>query len=165
MAALYQTCYSSSIGTIVIQATELAIVSLLFTEEDPVADTTPLPECLQACRQQLEAYFAGERQTFDLPLASTGSTFQEQVWKQLEKIPYGQTWSYQNLSLQLGNPDAVRAVGSANGKNQLLLLRPCHRVIGAKGQLVGYAGGLWRKQWLLAHERQVSGNPQLTLFG
>ena len=165
MAALFETYYPSPIGTLVLSATEAALISVLFTEDAVQADTTPLPAILQACRQQLQEYFAGDRKAFDLPLASAGTLFQEQVWKQLGKIPFGHTLSYYDLSRALGNPDAVRAVGSANGKNKLLLLRPCHRVIGARGQLVGYAGGLWRKQWLLAHERKITGSPQLTLFG
>jgi methylated-DNA-[protein]-cysteine S-methyltransferase len=165
MAALFQTYYSSPIGTLVVSATEDAIVSVLFTEDAAQTVTAPLPACLQACRQQLKEYFAGNRKDFELPFASGGTLFQEQVWKLLGKIPFGQTWSYYDLSLQLGNPDAIRAVGGANGKNKLLLLRPCHRVIGSNGHLVGYAGGLWRKQWLLAHERKINGTPQLTLFG
>jgi methylated-DNA-[protein]-cysteine S-methyltransferase len=165
MAELFQTYYSSPIGTIEVQATEAAIVSVLFTEEALAPGAAPLPACLQACCQQLGEYFAGERLAFDLPLASGGTLFQERVWQQLDQIGYGQTLSYYELSLLLGNPAAVRAVGSANGKNNLLVLRPCHRVVGARGQLVGYAGGLWRKQWLLAHERQIKGSPQLTLFG
>lgn len=166
MAALFQTFYPSPIGTLAVSATEAAIVSVLFSEEQAApAPSATIPECLQVCCGQLAEYFAGERKDFDLPLASAGTLFQEQVWQQLGKIRYGQTLSYYDLSLQLGNPGAIRAVGSANGKNQLLLLRPCHRVIGSDGQLVGYAGGLWRKQWLLAHERKVNGTPQLTLFG
>jgi methylated-DNA-[protein]-cysteine S-methyltransferase len=164
MALLYQTYYASPIGTLEVSATREAIVSVLFTEETGQADTAPLPVCLQHCRQQLQEYFAGERKAFDLPLASAGTFFQEQVWQQLAHIGYGQTLSYHDLSLRLGKPGAIRAVGSANGKNKLLLLRPCHRVIGARGQLVGYAGGLWRKQWLLAHERNHNGTPQLSLF-
>lgn len=165
MASLFQIYYASPIGTLVVSANQAAIVSVLFTEETGQADTAALPACLLDCRQQLQEYFAGERKAFDLPLASEGTMFQEQVWQQLGTIGYGQTLSYHDLSLRLGNPGAIRAVGSANGKNKLLLLRPCHRVIGARGQLVGYAGGLWRKQWLLAHERKNSGLPQLTLFG
>lgn len=166
MDALFQTFYPSPIGTLVLRATEAAIVSVLFSDEEVVeANAAAMPDCLRACCGQLGEYFAGERKTFDLPLASAGTLFQEQVWDQLGQIRYGQTLSYYDLSLQLGKPGAIRAVGSANGKNKLLLLRPCHRVIGAGGQLVGYAGGLWRKQWLLAHERKVNGTPQLTLFG
>jgi methylated-DNA-[protein]-cysteine S-methyltransferase len=165
MTELFQTYYLSPIGTIVASATQTAIVSLLFTEDAMPADTAPLPACLLACRQQLNEYFAGDRKDFDLPLASAGTLFQEQVWQLLAKIGYGQTLSYYDLSLHLGKPGAIRAVGSANGKNKLLLLRACHRVIGNDGKLVGYAGGLWRKQWLLAHERKINGTPQLTLFG
>lgn len=166
MEALFQTFYPSPIGTLVVSATPAAIVSVLFSDEAPLqADSAAMPDCLQACCGQLDEYFAGGRKNFDLPLASAGTLFQEQVWQQLGKIRFGQTLSYYDLSLQLGNPGAIRAVGSANGKNKLLLLRPCHRVIGAGGQLVGYAGGLWRKEWLLAHERKINGTPQLTLFG
>jgi methylated-DNA-[protein]-cysteine S-methyltransferase len=166
MAELYQIYYPSPIGTILVSATGEAVVSVLFTEDAavPAVPTGLIPACLQACRQQLTEYFAGDRQDFTLPLASSGTPFQEQVWQQLGQIRYGHTLSYFDLSRQMGNPAAIRAVGHANGKNKLLLLRPCHRVIGSDGQLVGYAGGLWRKQWLLAHERTISGSSQLSLF-
>ena len=165
MEHLYLAHYASPIGTLEINATQQAIVSVLFTEDAVLAINENLPACLQHCLLQLEEYFTGNRQIFDLPVASSGTAFQEQVWRQLHQINYGRTLSYYDLSLQLGNIGAIRAVGSANGKNQLLLLRPCHRVIGANGQLVGYAGGLWRKKWLLDHERSVVGTSQLTLFG
>ncbi len=165
MENLYKAYYNSPIGTIEITATEEAIVSVLFTEEPAVPISSGLPACLLDCLQQLAEYFAGERKTFDLPIASAGTNFQEQVWHQLEKINFGQTLSYYDLSVQLGNLGAIRAVGNANGKNKLLLIRPCHRVVGSDGQMVGYAGGLWRKKWLLAHERKINGTHQLTLFG
>ncbi|MGV3589179.1 MAG: methylated-DNA--[protein]-cysteine S-methyltransferase [Adhaeribacter sp.] len=165
MDKVFRAYYLSPIGTVEITATEEAIVSVLFTEETAQPNTPNLPTCLTDCLQQLNQYFAGERKTFELPVASAGTNFQEQVWHQLEKINFGQTLSYYDLSVQLGNLGAIRAVGSANGKNKLLLIRPCHRVIGANGQLVGYAGGLWRKKWLLAHERKINGTHQLTLFG
>lgn len=165
MDKIYQTHYSSPIGTLAISALETAIVSVQFSEEPPLISNSDLPPTLQNCITQLNEYFAGDRKTFDLPIASAGTAFQELVWKQLDKIDFGRTLSYSDLSMQLGNLGAIRAVGSANGKNKLLLIRPCHRVIGANGQLVGYAGGLWRKKWLLSHERTVSGTPQLTLFG
>ena len=167
MDKIYQTHYSSPIGTLAITASETAIVSVQFAEEEALADTSTsnLPPTLQNCIAQLNEYFAGSRKTFDLPIASAGTAFQELVWKQLDKIGFGRTLTYSDLSMQLGNLGAIRAVGSANGKNKLLLIRPCHRVIGANGQLVGYAGGLWRKKWLLSHERTVAGTPQLTLFG
>lgn len=165
MDSLFRAHYLSPIGTIEIMATPVAIVSVLFTEEAPEQNAPDLPACLTDCLQQLAEYFAGERKIFSLPLASTGTNFQEQVWHQLSKIDYGKTVSYYDLSVQLGNLKAIRAVGSANGKNKLLLIRPCHRVIGADGQPVGYGGGLWRKKWLLAHERKINGTHQLTLFG
>jgi len=165
MDSLFRAHYLSPIGTIEVIATSNAIVSVQFTEETPKPNAPDLPTCLTDCLQQLAEYFAGERKIFDLPLATTGTNFQEQVWHQLSKIDYGKTLSYYDLSVQLGNLKAIRAVGSANGKNKLLLIRPCHRVIGSDGQPVGYAGGLWRKKWLLAHERKINGTHQLTLFG
>jgi len=162
---LYLAQYASPIGTVEVTASPQVIVSVLFTEGDAQEPANDLPLCLQNCLQQLAEYFAGSRQNFDLPVTSSGTAFQEQVWRQLQSIHFGRTLSYYDLSFRLGNIGAIRAVGSANGKNRLLLIRPCHRVIGAKGQLVGYAGGLWRKKWLLDHERTVCGTPQLTLFG
>jgi methylated-DNA-[protein]-cysteine S-methyltransferase len=101
---------------------------------------------------QLEAYFAGERTTFDMPLQLSGTDFQRQVWSELQRIPYGETISYGELARRLGNPAAVRAVGLANGRNPIAIVVPCHRVIGADGSLTGYGGGLERKSWLLDHE-------------
>ncbi len=102
--------------------------------------------------QQLKEYFQGRRQNFDLPLAPTGTAFQNQVWKALVKIPYGTTTSYGELAKQIGRPKASRAVGAANGKNPLAIVVPCHRVIGSNGKLTGYAGGLERKAALLQLE-------------
>jgi methylated-DNA-[protein]-cysteine S-methyltransferase len=106
---------------------------------------------LRACRQ-LDEYFRGERTDFDLPLAPRGTEFQCAVWRALLQIPFGETWSYQKLARALGRPDAMRAVGAANGQNPLPIVIPCHRVIGADGSLTGYGGGLALKQWLLKHE-------------
>jgi methylated-DNA-[protein]-cysteine S-methyltransferase len=108
----------------------------------------PLPEAVR----QLEQYFAGNRRDFDLPLRLNGTEFQQRVWHALTEIPYGETWSYGELAKRIGNPNASRAVGLANGRNPISILVPCHRVIGADGSLTGYGGGLPRKQWLLAHE-------------
>jgi methylated-DNA-[protein]-cysteine S-methyltransferase len=101
---------------------------------------------------QLREYFAGGRREFDLPLHFEGTTFQRRVWQELTEIPYGKTWSYGQLALRIGNANASRAVGLANGRNPISILVPCHRVIGADGSLTGYGGGLERKRWLLAHE-------------
>jgi methylated-DNA-[protein]-cysteine S-methyltransferase len=120
-----------------------------------------IPEELSDCVSQLKAYFNNELQHFDLKLNPKGTDFQKKVWKLLEAIPYGKTISYLELSKQLGDPKAIRAAASANGKNPLWIIVPCHRVIGSDGSLTGYAGGLHRKQWLLNHE---SLNKQQTLF-
>ncbi len=114
--------------------------------------TTIIPDTLKTCADQLQAYFNNERQDFDFKLNPSGTAFQKKVWDQLLKIPYGKTISYLELSKQLGDVKAIRAVASANGKNPLWIVIPCHRVIGSDGSLTGYAGGLHRKQWLLEHE-------------
>lgn len=110
---------------------------------------------LQQTAEQLEQYFAGTRRQFDLPLCHEGSTFQTAVWNQLRQIPFGETRSYQQLAQALGRPTASRAVGRTNGDNRLAILIPCHRVVRSDGHLCGYAGGLWRKKWLLEHEQKV----------
>jgi methylated-DNA-[protein]-cysteine S-methyltransferase len=111
---------------------------------------------------QLAAYFAGELQDFDVPLAPRGTPFQTEVWAALRAIPYGTTTTYGALATQLGKPlGASRAIGACNGRNPISVLVPCHRVIGADGNVIGYAGGLDRKRWLLAHERRHAGG---TLF-
>lgn len=119
------------------------------------ARTAPL---LRETANQLQQYFAGERQTFDLPLAAYGTDFQRQVWMQLTRIPFAHTRSYGELAVQLGNKNAMRAVGAANGRNPIAIIVPCHRVIGADGKMTGYAGGLDRKIWLLQHEQRFATN-------
>ena len=104
-------------------------------------------------KQQLEQYFAGQRQQFNLPLDFQGTDFQQQVWRALLTIPYGETRSYKDIALQIGNEKAVRAVGAANGRNPISIIAPCHRVIGSGGALVGFAGGLDKKQILLSLEQ------------
>jgi methylated-DNA-[protein]-cysteine S-methyltransferase len=115
-------------------------------EEDWVA---PFPET----KQQLMEYFSGTLTEFDLPMQLYGTAFQQRVWEVLKTIPYGVTISYGELAQQIGQPNASRAVGLANGKNPISIVVPCHRVIGANGKLTGYGGGIERKQWLLNHER------------
>lgn len=114
------------------------------------------PEALAFARVQLEAYFAGTRQTFELPLHPIGTPFQRTVWHELARIPYGMTISYGELARRIGQPAAVRAVGAANGRNPLPIVLPCHRVIGADGSLTGFAGGLPTKRFLLAMEDRVA---------
>lgn len=136
----------------------VASISILDTQDEL---SEVIPEALLECVTQLKAYFKNERNTFDLKLNPEGTTFQKKVWKQLETIPYGKTISYLELSKQIGDVKAIRAVANANGKNPLWIIIPCHRVIGSDGSLTGYAGGLHRKQWLLNHE---SAYKQQTLF-
>ncbi len=107
---------------------------------------------LEEVQRQLAAYFAGELRRFDLPLALDGTVFQRRVWQRLLSVEYGETASYQTIADSIGNPKAVRAVGAANGRNPVAIVVPCHRIVGSSGQLIGYGGGLWRKEWLLRHE-------------
>jgi methylated-DNA-[protein]-cysteine S-methyltransferase len=118
-------------------------------------------KALREPREQLLAYFAGERKAFDLPLAPAGTPFQLKVWNTLARIPFGATWSYLELAARIDAPKAVRAVGAANGRNPLPIVLPCHRVIGADGSLTGFGGGLPLKQFLLEHEGV--GQPRLAL--
>ncbi len=133
-------------------------VSIVDTQEEL---SEIIPESLIKCVMQLRAYFKNESKTFNLKLNPKGTVFQKKIWKQLKTIPYGKTISYLQLSKQLGDVKAIRAVANANGKNPLWIIVPCHRVIGSDGSLTGYAGGLHRKQWLLNHESEYK---QQTLF-
>ena len=111
-------------------------------------------ELILQCKMQLDEYFRGERKTFDLPLAPKGTDFQKKVWNALQKIPYGETRTYGEIAAAVGNPKGARAVGMANNKNPIGIIIPCHRVVGANGKLVGYAGGMDKKEWLLQLERK-----------
>lgn len=124
-------------------------IIVLDSEERP---SDIIPEVLEDAVYQLREYFEGIRKEFSLTLNPDGTEFQKSVWRALERIPYGKTISYLELSKTLGDPKAIRAVASANGKNPLWIVVPCHRVIGSDGSLTGYAGGLHRKKWLLDHE-------------
>lgn len=123
--------------------------------------TTKIPNSLKECVSQLREYFDGQRQHFNFKLNPQGTDFQQKVWQELLNIPFGKTVSYLDLSKKLGDVKAIRAVASANGRNPLWIVVPCHRVIGTDGSLTGYAGGLWRKKWLLEHE---SPSKQQSLF-
>lgn len=131
----------------------------VFDEEQII--TTQIPKQLQNAISQLNEYFEGNRTNFDFKLNPKGTAFQQKVWQELFKIPFGKTMSYQELSIKLGDVKAIRAVANANGKNPLWIVVPCHRIIGSDGSLTGYAGGLWRKKWLLDHENPVK---QQSLF-
>lgn len=127
-------------------------ISILNSEENI---TKIIPKPLEDCVTQLQEYFEGRREQFNLKLNPQGTEFQKKVWKALQNIPYGNRISYLELSKQLGNAKTIRAVANANGKNPILIVIPCHRVIGSDGSLTGYAGGLARKQWLLNHENPL----------
>ncbi len=145
------TYYKTPIGTAKIVGNQNGIQSVSVVDEQ-INSSTEIPIYLQKCVTQLSEYFAGTRTTFDLKLNPQGTDFQQKVWAELLNIPFGKSTTYLQQSKQLGNSKAIRAVASANGKNPIWILIPCHRVIGSDGSLTGYAGGLWRKKWLLEHE-------------
>ncbi|HXJ99993.1 MAG TPA: methylated-DNA--[protein]-cysteine S-methyltransferase [Gelidibacter sp.] len=147
-----ETCIiKSPLGFTKIVGDEDGITSIYILDSDEKT-TDIIPEVLEDCAHQLREYFEGKRTQFDLQINLEGTEFQKKVWNQLQTIPYGKTISYLQLSQQLGDVKAIRAVANANGKNPLWIVVPCHRVIGSDGSLTGYAGGLHRKQWLLEHE-------------
>jgi methylated-DNA-[protein]-cysteine S-methyltransferase len=147
--------YRSAIGTIEVIGDERGLTSVRFVEIEPPTDN--VPSVLGEAIRQLDEYFRGERTTFSLPLAPEGTAFERSVWEKLGEIAYGETRTYMEIAVDLGNPLAVRAVGRANGNNRIWIVIPCHRVIGSNGSLTGYAGGIHRKQWLLRHESTISG--------
>ena len=148
------TYFYSPLGWIEIRASHDAVSSLIFCDEqkNEVCTNTSGSEILTECVRQLDDYFSGRLSKFDLPVKQEGTVFQQNVWNALTSIPYGQTVSYGDVAKMLNNPQAVRAVGAANGRNRVWIIVPCHRVIGANGSLTGYAGGIERKKWLLDHE-------------
>jgi methylated-DNA-[protein]-cysteine S-methyltransferase len=145
------TYYPSEIGLIKIRGTVKGITFVGFVNGEP-SYTPNIHPCLKECIEQLDEYFKGKRKEFSIDLQPKGTKFQKQVWNQLMKIPYGETVSYKNVAVAIGKKKAVRAVGNANGANNIVIIIPCHRVIGNNGELVGYGGGMDRKQWLLYHE-------------
>jgi methylated-DNA-[protein]-cysteine S-methyltransferase len=147
----YKSHLETPIGTLEIKADEENILSILFLD-DSIIETENTNAVIEICKLQLAEYFAEKRKEFDLPLRFSGTEFQNKVWRQLQTISFGKTISYLQMAKNLGDPKCIRAAGTANGKNPFAILVPCHRVIGSNGDLIGYAGGLWRKQWLLEHE-------------
>ena len=152
---------TSPLGSLILKSDGQSITGISFTEKDLQEQNSC--EVLERCKEQLENYFSGQTQVFDLPLHPEGTDFQEKVWAELLKIPYGETITYMDLAVRLGDPKAIRAVGTANGRNPIAVIVPCHRVIGAGNKLTGYAGGIWRKKLLL--ELEMKYNPsKRTLF-
>lgn len=156
----YQTSMPSPVGELTLVATDAALVAIRWQGEDDARARVPAPlpmadhPVLRAAAMQLDEYFAGRRRVFDLPLAGAGTAFQQAVWQALLAIPFGETRSYRGIAHAIGQPNATRAVGAANGRNPLPIVAPCHRVIGTDGSLTGFGGGLENKRWLLAHERR-----------
>ncbi len=155
----YEGYYRSPIGTIKLSYTGKGLAKLVFSDDDipPTHDDL----FLQDVFLQLDAYFAGKRKKFDLTLDLSGTDFQKKVWDFLIAVPFGHTVTYLDIAKHLNNPKTTRAVGHANAKNPVSIIVPCHRVVGSDGSLTGYAGGLWRKEWLLDHEKKYK---QLSLF-
>ena len=166
MQTTYSAYYASPVGAIRISCNETCVTEVHFLNKDELpAEDEPAaaPAVLQQCREELIAYFQGKRKSFDVPVQQDGTIFQQRVWSELLAIPYGKTISYLTLAKRLGDPKAIRAAASTNGKNNIAIIVPCHRVIGSNNDLVGYAGGLWRKRWLLEMETKITYGVQ-TLF-
>ncbi len=150
---LHHSIFKSPIGFIRISAEDEFISELMFIEHDqPLVKSES--QVIKDCIAQLEEYFSGKRKIFSLPLNPKGTEFQKHIWTLLQEIPYGKTISYSDLAIKAGDINLTRAVGPANGANKIAIIIPCHRVIGSNGKLTGYAGGLWRKEWLLNLERR-----------
>jgi methylated-DNA-[protein]-cysteine S-methyltransferase len=149
----FKAYYLSPIGPVEVSGTSEGIVSVTFVKRLLPNDKT-LPECVKQGIRQLDEYFKGARKSLSLKLLLKGTPFQKLVWQRLKKIPHGKVASYGDVARAIGRPNAYRAVGNANNKNPIPIIIPCHRVIGSDGKLVGYGSGLWRKEWLLNHEKR-----------
>ncbi len=151
----------SPLGPVYLAADDSNLTAVSFSDNEKIIPIdSPVPEVLKLARNQLEEYFLGKRTEFTIPLKPEGTLFQKQVWQELEKIPFGETNTYSELALKLGSATYTRAVGLANGRNPIAVLIPCHRIIGSGNKLTGYAGGLWRKKWLLQHEMKIKPSPK-----
>lgn len=148
---MQQAHIKTPVGTCLIEGDALGITKIWVLDEE-IVPTAEIPAELKQAVAELEEYFAGNRKDFTFKMNPAGTDFQKKVWNALLEIPFGKTMSYNQLAIKLGDVKAIRAVASANGKNPLWVAVPCHRVIGSDGSLTGYAGGLWRKKWLLEHE-------------
>ncbi|PKM66118.1 MAG: cysteine methyltransferase [Firmicutes bacterium HGW-Firmicutes-2] len=148
--------YESPIGLIMIEARDETIVEVSFAEDVKVSEKeTPV---LSQAKKQLDEYFEGKRKDFDLPIELQGTDFEKKVYIALIQIKYGNLASYKDIACNIGHDKACRAVGGTNHKNKLAIIVPCHRIIGSNGKMTGYAGGLWRKTWLIDHEQKNSVN-------
>jgi methylated-DNA-[protein]-cysteine S-methyltransferase len=153
VSSVTETYVPSPIGCLRVSASDAGIQAIEFCEK-PGPEPREIPAHLRLAGQQLGEYFQGRRREFDLPLDLQGTAFQKKVWAALCEIPCGRTASYGDIARAIGRPGSSRAVGGANHRNPVSIVVPCHRVIGSDGRLTGYGGGLWRKQWLLDHEKK-----------
>jgi methylated-DNA-[protein]-cysteine S-methyltransferase len=158
---MFSSSLVTPIGKIVVKANETAVYFIGFPDDDPEDKPNNLTEL---GIKQLSEYFEGTRTIFNFPFEQSGTDFQQSVWKELLNVEIGKPISYTTLSQKMKNPLAIRAIASANGKNNLMIVVPCHRVIGRNGDLVGYGGGLWRKKWLLDHEAMLTQTGQSSLI-
>ena len=152
----------SPISFLRITGNEDYIFEIAFVDNDNQTGNTP-PKEVNKCAVQLKEYFAKERKIFELSLKPAGTDFQKSVWNELHNIPFGKTTTYARQATEIGDPKAIRSVGTANGKNPIPIIIPCHRVIGSNGSLTGYAGGVDKKEWLLRHEGVILGT-QMSMF-
>ena len=166
MSTTYTQIYHSPIGIIKIVADEFCIEELVFIEDaqlNQLSISTTTPEVINQCIDELIEYFAGKRKHFSVAINQAGTEFQQKVWKELYEVPFSKILSYGELAKKMGDPNLVRAAASANGKNKIAIIVPCHRIVGADRSLVGYAWGKARKKWLLQHEFRLELGVQ-TLF-
>ena len=159
---MVQTFLETPLGILLIQGDQDGISVIKFVEnQNEALETDEIPSDLRDAVDQIKNYFDGTLNEFTIKLNPQGTEFQKRVWKQLAEIPFGKTTSYLQMAKNLGDAKVIRAAASANGKNPISIIIPCHRVIGSDNSMTGYAGGIWRKKWLLAHESPVT---QHTLF-
>lgn len=152
----FKSLVESPVGIIEIQGTATHVHHVHFLHRDAEVKSGVETDVTRICAAQLREYFEGNRKVFDVPMQQDGTDFMQQTWQQVSAIPFGKTATYLDLSKTMGDENLTRAVGTANGKNQLAILVPCHRIIGTNGKLTGYAWGLHRKQWLLDHEAKIN---------
>lgn len=156
--------YKSPIGILSINGDQSSIRNIQFVSDFLIPPSKTLPKEVEKCIDQLDEYFQQERTSFELNIDLRGTVFQKAIWCLLQQIAFGETWSYLQLAKKYGDELSIRAVGKANALNPIAIVVPCHRVVGAKGDLVGYAGGIEKKKWLLNHEKALMPDRQLSLF-
>ncbi len=161
MDDLHRAYLESPIGLVEVEATGSEVVRVEFADKKKPPSPAPHSPALADALRQLDEYFRGRRRIFELMLRFDGTDFQNRVWRALLDVGFGETATYGAIARSIGRPASTRAVGAANGKNPISIIVPCHRIIGSSGSLTGYGGGLWRKEWLLRHERDLT---EPTLF-